>query len=257
MNKTLLDLVQEILSSIDGSEVNSYLDTTESIQIAKILENTYWDIVSTSSFPKLFSFYNLTPGNTTSQPTLMYLPDTSLTLTNLRYNHETLENPGAAYSLLTFVPMDEFFNRMYSLDPSASTTTTYTLSLPNGGTTKIHADNVSTPTSYTSYDDKTIIFNSFDKRVDAFLQASKTMAYGEISPVWTVSDSFTPYLPEKQFTILRNEAKATAFAELKQTTNSDASRKARRGWISSQKGQRKINNPRNNLDTTPNYGKKR
>lgn len=61
MDKTLLDLIQEILSSLDSAEVNSYLDTTESLQVARILESTYWDIVSTSSFPGIFSYYNLTP----------------------------------------------------------------------------------------------------------------------------------------------------------------------------------------------------
>jgi hypothetical protein len=253
--KTLLQLVQEILSSTDGGEINSYLDTTESLQVARILENTYWDIVSTSSFGAMFTFYELTASGNTSYPTIMTLPSAAVTLESLKYDYATIADPQPNLYPITFLTPDQFLQRMYSIDASSSNVTSFNYPIYNSGTLSVVAYKDTAPRYYTTYDDNTIIFDSYDASVDTTLQANKTLAYGEVNPTWTYSDNFIPNLPEKQFTILRNEAKATAYVELKQTTNSDATKKARRGWISSQKTGNKLNNPRNNLTYTPNYAK--
>jgi hypothetical protein len=255
--KTVLQLVQEILSSIDGGEVNSYLDTTESLQVARILENVYWDIVSTSSFGTSFSFYELDPSNNVTLPTVMYLPNSAVTLESLMYDYATLADVSPNFHQVNYLEPTLFLSRMYSLKSDDASVVSYTLPLTAGGTLSVMGYNNQSPKWYTTYDDKTILFDSYDSSVDSTLQANKTLAYGELNPTWTMSDSFVPDLPEKQFTILRNEAKSIAFIELKQQTNTKAEKQARRGWISSQKTGDRIKDKQARLNRVPDYGKKR
>ena len=255
MKKTLLEIVQEILSDIDGDEVNSFSDTTESTQVAHIVENCYWDIVSQSSFPKMFSPFELTASGNPSYPNLMTMPETALTLSWLRYDESTTESLNAGYRHLHFLDLQEFMERIYALDTTDTTVVSYEYTLSSGDTINIRCRNDQAPTYYTTIDDNILLFDSYDAEVDTTLQADKTLAFGERKPTWSYIDSFVPDLPEKQFTILRNEAKSAAFAQLKQSVNQNSERKARRGWITSQKTQRKINNPRRELDRAPNYGR--
>lgn len=255
MKKTLLEIVQEILTSMDGDEVNSISDTTESLAVANIVQNTYWDIVSQASFPKLFSPFELEASGDVGAPNIMYLPDTVLSCAWIRYDESTDENPNAGYRPLIPMDLQTFLQRMYSLDATDIGVTSYDFTLQNGATMNIRCQNTAPPSCYTVLDDRTIVFDSFDKSVDTTLQADKSLAYGERIPTFTMSNSFTPDLPDKQFTILRNEAKAQAFADLKQTTNAKAEQRARRGWITSQKTKQKITNTRTQLDRTPNFAR--
>lgn len=255
MQKTLLQIVQEILSDMDSDEVNSHTDTTESLQVANIVQNAYWDIVSQTSFPKMYRPFELTASGSPTQPNLMTLPSGFSNLVWLKYDESTTENPDATFRTLQFLELPEFVNMMYGLDATASNVLMYDYTLDTGDTIQIRCYTDRPPTYYTTVDDNTLFFDSYDSAVDTTLQADKSLAYGEKIPTFTMSDSFVPDLPAKQFTILRNEAKASAFANLKQATNANAERKARRGWITSQKTSRQIDNARNQLNRGPNYGR--
>jgi hypothetical protein len=86
---------------------------------------------------------------------------------------------------------------------------------------------------------------------------NKTMVYGEYEPTFTMADSFVPDLDSRQFSLLYNEAKALAFAELKQTEHARAEKAAKRGWVTlaHQKSTIPTNYPY--FNTLPNYGRKK
>lgn len=256
MRKTLLEMTQNILSSVDGDEVNSISDTAESLQIAAILETTYWDIVSRAEFPKNFTFFELDPSGDSSKPTIMYLPSTQLTLSWVRYNVATTADPSPNFWDVQFQDLDTFLQRMYAHNTADDGVTSFDHTLDNGDSMTFLARTDKFPTYYTTFDDRTLLFDSYDSTVDSILQESKTMCYGERLPTWSNTDTFIPDLPAKQFSLLFNEAKSLAWAELKQAQNAKAEQRARKGWISSQKNKRNVNNPRNELDRLPNYGRK-
>jgi len=255
MKKTLLEIVTEILTSMDGDEVNSISDTTESLAVANIVQNAYWDIVSQASFPKMLAPYELEASGNPSHPNIMYIPDTALNLLWVKYDQSSSDNLEAGLVPVSYVDPSIFLQRMYSLDATADNVDSFEFTLDSGDTMNIRCHNYLSPSCYTTLDDRTLIFDSYDNTVDTTLQADKSLAYGERKPTFTMSDSFIPDLPDKQFTILRNEAKATAFAELKQTQNVNAERKARRGWVTSQKTKRIVNNKEYELNRAPNYGR--
>ena len=242
MKKTLLQLVQEVLESIDGDEVNSYADTTESLAVASLIRDVYWDIIASTEFTASKGPYQLTATSNSTYPTVMYLPSTNLTLEWLMYDQTVDVTKPQNFRELIFLPLEEFLLRSYGQDQADANVVTYTITLPSGRTLRVLSRKDGPPRYYTTPDDQTVLFDSYLSTVDSVLQQTKTIAFGERYPSWNMIDSFIPDLPEKQFSILRNEAKATASSQLRQTTNSNAERRARKAWIISQKTGKKIAN---------------
>ena len=52
MKYTLLEMTQDILSNMSSDEVNSISDTPESLQVATIIKQKYYDIVSRGDLPE-------------------------------------------------------------------------------------------------------------------------------------------------------------------------------------------------------------
>lgn len=71
---TLLQMVQSILSSMSSDEVNSISDTTESLQVANIVQNKYYDMVNRGNFPDDQQIFQLVSLGDTSRPVEMTVP---------------------------------------------------------------------------------------------------------------------------------------------------------------------------------------
>jgi hypothetical protein len=67
--KTLLELVQDILSDMDGDEVNSIDDTIESAQVAQIIRATYEAMMSSRNWPHQRRLLTLVPSGDNTLPT--------------------------------------------------------------------------------------------------------------------------------------------------------------------------------------------
>jgi hypothetical protein len=237
---------------LDSDEVDSITDTTESQQVAKIIETTYWDIVSKLDPPEHYDFYQLT-ATSASTPTVMTLPSSGLNVQWIKYNHQDDADTAVEFKKIDFLDLNSFLSRMHALDSDESNVIEFTKTI-NSQVFTFLAFNDRAPTVYTTWDDGTVLFDSYDAANEDYLEAAKTMVYGYYLPTWTTSDSFTPDLDAKQFSLLFNEAKSQAFIELKQMANSKAEQRARGGWISSQKTKR--NFPQNELARLRNYGRK-
>jgi len=75
MKYTLLDMTQSILSSMSSDEVNSIGDTTESQQVAEIIRQKYFDIISRVPLPEMEQLVQLDPSLDATMPVLMYVPE--------------------------------------------------------------------------------------------------------------------------------------------------------------------------------------
>ena len=121
-------------------------------------------------------------------------------------------------------------------------------------TIEFYYKNAKEPDYCTIFDDNTVIFDSYNSAEDTTLQSSKSLIYGEISKDFSMEDSFTPDLDEKQFALLLNEAKVLAFAELKQMPHQIAMANARKQTISMQKD--KFKSAPNRLWELPDYSRR-
>jgi hypothetical protein len=253
MRQTLLEIVQSILSSMDSDEVNSISDTVEAQQVAAIVQETYNYLVSSINLPEHYSLFELQASGDPNLPVVMYLPSNVLELKYLKYDTVLTDEDGPIYKEVWPLELTEFLNRMYNLSSSNSNVGTATLTA-NSEDFPILFNNDRAPQYYTSFDDYSLLFDAYNSDEDTTLQKSKTVAFGRLSPSFSLTDSFTPDLDPEHFTLLLNESKAQAFAELKQLENRTAVARARRGWIRTQDAN---NFPGNYYDRLPNYARRR
>lgn len=232
-------MTQMILSSLDGDEVNSISDTVESSQIATILKNSYYDIISSLDLPEHKTLFELTATGI-STPVVMTKPTDVTDIEWLKYNNYTSNDPHNQFLEVSYVDLKTFLEMSYALDPADADVGTCNVTTFNADSLVLNYYIDRHPKLYTTYDDHTILFDAYDADEDAFLQKTKTQAFGLMIPTWTASDGFTPDLDARQFTLLLNEAKAQASIELKQAANPKAEKRARRGWIQAQRTKKNI-----------------
>ena len=251
---TLLEYVQTILSSADGDEVSSITDTTESLQVANIVKTVYNDIQARLDLPEHYTLFELNASGDSTKPVLMTRPSDVMTIEWVQYNKVQSGDTDPIYVKIPFKPLDEFLLMQDSMHVSDSTVASFDHTISSDTITFIYR-NDKAPDFYTTYNDSTLIFDSYDSAVDTTLQKDKTRCYGRKDQEFTLSNSFVPFLDRDASTLLLNEAKVLAFAELKQMGHDVARQWANRGWVKTQKSKRGVDYNRNELDRLPNYGR--
>lgn len=254
MKYTLLDLVQTVLSSTDGDAVNSINDSVESTQVAKIIRTVYFDIINRANLPKNYSLITLDASGDSTKPVLMTIPDTVEDIKWLKYDNATATATDINMQEVTFLPLSEFLDRMDNLKESDSNVETFTHTLGADTYTFLYT-NDNPPQYYTSFDNVTLIFDSYDSDVDATLQKSKSRAYARLVVPFTMSDTFTPDLDEIQFGLLLNESKSLAWAELKQSPHPKAEQNSKRHWSHLQSN-KVATDKLSDFEQLPNFGRR-
>ena len=245
---TLLSIVQDILSDLDSDEVNSISDTVEALQVAQIVQTTYFNIIDGKDWPHLYQFFQLEASGLPTKPTHMRLPDNAVYLSYLKYNKK---GAGDSYNKLVdinYKTPQEFMKLLDARHSDASNV----ISVTDDTGVLLNIINNTPPTYYTSFDNEHVVFDSYDVSVDHTLMSSKTQAYGKVYPTWTMEDLFVPDLPVQSFSYLLNEAKSVAFVALKQAPNP----KAEQHSVTQRRRMSQEAWRMNGGITLPNYGRK-
>lgn len=251
----LLEMVQLILSSMDSDEVNSISDTTESMQVANIIKSVYYDISNDLHLPEHRGLIQLNASGDPSMPCLMRVPNNVAKIEDIRYNIKESLAVTPEYKTITWLPFDEFIRRQQSATPPDSPTVVTMLIGTGSELFSIPCFNNSQPTYWTSVDDYTILFDSYDNTVDTTLQKFKTMCNGVIYPEFTMSNHFFPDLDPSEYSLLINKSKVRAFYELKQQENTEAQAETRRQRVVAQARKSRLPD-QNPLCKAPRYGRK-
>jgi len=215
---TLLEIVQDIMSDMDSDNVNSINDSVEALQVAQIIKTTYYNIIDGKDYAFLYELFQMTASGTDTRPTHMSLPEDIIDLKYVKYNSKLTSDVKDLYKVVEYKNPEAFMSLTDMRDSLA--TTVKKVVDPTGIT--INVFNNKQPQYFTSFDDVTMVFDSYLATLDSTLQTSKTQCHGKRSIVFTLADTFTPDLPIQMFTYLLNEAKSAAFLTLKQMTNQKA-----------------------------------
>ena len=276
---TLLQMTQDILSSLSSDEVNSISDTTESLQVATIIKQKYFDLIDRVSLPNLEMLVQLDAGLDPSVPVLMTIPEGVSEIQWIKYYDNNTAGTNTAngfihdlnlditssgnsgdiippgYLNVQILPNLAFINRVCNFNPQETNVETYQFSEGVGGQSyTLNYFNDRSPCYCTIVKNYWVLFDSYDQSVDDTLQTTKTMAFGRTIPVFRMEDDFIPDLAEDQFQLLFNEAKLLAFFELKQQPHTLAMQETKRGWSNVQKTKAIANRP-TYFDALPNYGR--
>jgi hypothetical protein len=246
---TMLAIVQDILNDMDGDFVNSIDDTEESMQVAQIVKSTYNAMMSNRNWAHTRHPIQLTPTSNLAQPTHVILPDNVKELYFIKYNVSAYDVTKTQFNPVKYMEPDEFLQvtNYYNTDEGNVLTV-----LDDSGISVQVMNNVS-PTFYTSFDDRTLIFNSFDNAVESNITSHRMQAMAYVMPNLIVEDSAIPDLPDDAFSMLVESAKSKASWKLRQVADPAAQAEAKRQtkWLA--RNHRRVNNKL----TYPDYGRKK
>jgi hypothetical protein len=230
--RTLLDMVQGILNTMDSDEVNSISDTIESTQVAKIIKDIYFEIIDDKELPCNNTLFSLLASGDTSKPTHMTLPDNVSKIYWIKYDVR-LDNADARdYAIIHYMKPEDFIDFVNARD--GSDVTQYQ-SVAMDANIDIIIKKDSAPQFYTSFDDETFVFDAYNDAVDSTLQTNKSLCYGTERPTFSLTDNFTADLPENLFNLLYNSAMNRCHAVVKQQLNPMIDRLEKRTRVRSQR----------------------
>lgn len=232
--QTLLDMVQSILNDTDFDSCNSIDDTTESLQVASIVRDAFFEISSDRDWPWLKRIGALEGLGDTDRPTYMRIPEDCNEILWIKYNKKKL----------TYLTPEDFQELIDNRVVQAGVVDS------NGYL--LNQD----PLYWTTKDDEYVIFDGRDESVDATLQQSKCVIHAIYEPEWVHDDDFIPNLPARMFPTLLADAKSTAFITLKQQANPKAEKIARRGRVRFQQKAARAQAEESQTNQAINYGRK-
>jgi hypothetical protein len=244
IKKTLLEIVQSILSDMDSEDVNTISDTLEAQQIAGVVEDTFYNIVATRDIPEHHSLIKLTALSDTSYPTHFIFPDNVKAITGLWYDKSALGT--LEYGDIKWVAPETFLSR------TDGRSSDYVSVADKSAGTNLRIGTAQMPTFYTSFDDEYIVMDSYDNTVDTTLTSSKIRAMGSTIPVFSQTDAYVPDLDATMFPYLIAESKSVCFSLFKGGTDPKIDQAARRqkAYVQNDMYRNKMENKR------PQYGRR-
>lgn len=228
---TLLEMVQNIASALEIDEVNSITDTVESLQIAEVIKETFYEQFNNIILPEHKRLFQLDNVSDLSRPNYLALPEDVSKLLWVKYYDYSSETYGAE---LTYLDPEDFFDRMLTYYYSVDSWLTL---VEDGSGIQYYVPNNGPPSYYTILDDKYVVVDSFDSDNEATVQGSKTIAYGIKDFEFLMEDDFIPPLDGNLFPLLLAESKSVCFINLKQISSSKEEQRARRQRIRMQNDQ--------------------
>jgi hypothetical protein len=239
MKKTLLEIVDDILNDLDSDTITTIGDTVESTQVANIVAQTYFDLISDRVIPEHFELFRLTALVDATRPNYMALPDEVAKVVKIEYN-KSQTGEQEYREIYWREPMD-FIRDTSTRDSSSATVDT----VPDfNSSTELLIDNSKMPNFWTSFDNKHVVMDSYDSAIDTqWLVAAKSRGFGQLIPTVTISDSFTFDFESKYFPYLIAEAKSRSFSILHKTLDQKVEQVARRHKSYIQKEKHRIETP--------------
>lgn len=272
-------MTQNILSRMSSDEVNSIGDTSEALQVANIIKNKYFDILSRVPLAEQEMLMQLDSSIDLNTPVLMYVPDGVARIKWIKYfdsnvldgtslgsfqhdlNTDIASTSGGSnpvppgYLDVIILPNIDFVNLVSKFNPNETGVASFEFTDQSPGKNfTFYYKNDRQPQYCTIIKNYYVVFDAYDNTQDSTLQASKTMFFGQMNPTFAMEDDFIPQLADEQFQLLINEATALAFFELKQQPHQLALQETKRGWSTIQKDKAISNSP-GYFQELPNFGR--
>lgn len=245
---TVLDMVQDILSSMDSDEVNSISDTVESWQVANAVKTTYYEIIGGLDVPSLQRLQKLDACLDPSRPNYLKIPENVKNFEWIKYDYRTNDQPD--YRVLVYLEPEEF---VWELEKRNNLTTNITVVDDYSGA-RLQIFNNQMPYYWTSFDNDHICFDGFDNTKEATLEQTFSLTLAQVLPEFRLEDSFVPSLDGDSFPLLLAEAKSYCWTNYKQQPNGKEEQKAKRQRIRGMNDRWRAN--QRMYDRYPNYGRK-
>jgi len=250
---TLLSVVQEILSDANGDEISSIGDTTEATQCAQIVASVYEDIAAEYDLQAGKRLFKLDGMSDLTRRTHMTIPREMHSIEWIKYDTRLNLSDAPAYTDIQYLYPKDFIDMVNARTVGDSNVTT---SLdPSGVAINIRTDKA--PQYYTLFDDRHVVFDSYQDTVESTLHQVKTQAYGQISTALVLADTTLITLPVELVPLLKNESRAMYFEVHAGGAKPVIVQRASRSRVRSQRLRHTMRNNREQFKHTgPDYGRR-
>ncbi len=225
---TLIQMVQKVLEMLGSDEVNSISDSVEATQVARLLEDTYYDLLNQNDWPWLKSLRQLESVADSSRPNFLRIPDTVVRIDQFRYDDtDRVTTPLETLDINDVCWMDpeDFLVMVQGRNSDASNIT----EVQTFNDIRLLIKNDSKPEYWTSFDDEYVITDAFNSDIESTLQDNRSQVLVKEIPAFTLSDSFVADAPNNFFQLWLAESKRTAIQYWRQEVSPSDEQRARRG----------------------------
>ena len=232
---TVLDMTQNILSEMDGDNVNTIDGTTESLQVANIIQQTFYSITDNRDWAYQTKVKSLNDDAVdVLTPTLVTIGNNIKEIKWLKYDTSDSGTPTGGYKELHYLTPEEFILKTSGRNLQNDNVVE---SVINEFAT-IRLVNNANPTYFTTLGENQIILDSWNSEDSTTIVSRKILTEMVVASDFELTDDFIPPIPTEAFSLLLNKAKATCFFALKQMNHPYADREALKQsrWLSRNNG---------------------
>lgn len=249
-NRTLLDVVQSVMTKADMDSVNSISDTEESMQVASIARDVFLDMVVEYDLPSTKNLFYLEGLADVAKPSTMKLPDDVQKVLWVKYDCRLDAADAKSYRDMKFIEPYDFVSLCNNRD---STDTTENLVVVPVTNVSLVISKMNPPTYWTTFDDEYLYFDSYDSNVDNTMHSAKTICEGYKTQAFTLTDAHVPELPRTLMPLFEATVEAQTFAYLAQSINPKSEQRERRLRVREQRNKWRTKRP---IYLGPDYGRK-
>jgi hypothetical protein len=246
--RTLLQIINDVMVSMDYEIVSNIGDTEESERVARIIRNEYSKLTDSEDWPYMKVVTELTALGDATRPNFMQVPSTVASIDVIKYDAtETGDTNKTMKEITIYEDPKDFLDLVYSRNTGDSNVTVYntTDGIPIWTVTD------AAPTFCTSFDDDILVFDAYNSSEDATLQASKSLVIGLQGETWTEDEAFVPNMPVSMFSMFVSKCKIAANETMRQVTLATESRDHQRA-ANRLSRKRRVNSK----VSKPNYGRR-
>lgn len=224
MSRTLLYTVQRVLEKLDLDDVNSINDSPDAVLVAREAENTFYDLLNRNEWPEQYDSISVASVGDVNNPTALQIPADVLKIKSLRYDVAEAGASDKSYKEMKKISNEDFLDLCYNRKSSDSNVTV----ADNNGV-ELFVYNDKAPEYFTTFDNETLIFDSYDSDVESTLQGSKTACIGYEIPAFVMDDAYVIPLDAKTYPLYLAEIAAACSISFNGEIHPEEERRRARG----------------------------
>lgn len=227
---TLLEMVQKVLEALGSDEVNTINDTVEAVQTARLIEDSFYELLNQREWPFLMQLIQLESLGDVLQPTTLKIPESVVRIDDVRYDWtNTIDTPLEPLNIkgVKWMEPDQFLRHVQGRNTDTAEITVF--NTPNGIKIPLRVDKGVEASFWTSFDDEFIVFDGYDNINESTMQGNRSQCLAKVLPTFLLTDTYMPNVPPHFFQTWLADAKSTAFIYWRQEVSPKDEQKARRG----------------------------
>jgi hypothetical protein len=254
---TNLQMVQNILSSMDSDNVNSISDTEEAAQVELVLQECYEEITTRRKWTHQNRTRQLEDVSDVTKPNKLRIPTEVTRVNEFRWKHyaddvipPTVDQDNS-WKLLRWKSPSDFIAHVQGRNVAQLTEQGRVLVVYNDDGVEMPMITDVQPEFWTSFDDEYIYMDNFITSNANTATSGRTSINVTQQKIWVSGDDEIAELPTEMFPLLLAEAKSTCWLNFKGEPNQKAEQSARRLYIKMREEEPTVEYPRRWVD----YGK--